>query len=114
MEEIKEAFHPVIVELMKFLAIGVSLLLVNILTMLRNNVKDSFLKRKVLKWAINKAIKMESKEFAKFTNDEKWARLVEHAKKLGITEAMLKRFEAEIMGAVEQWKNDDIIFRGGE
>jgi hypothetical protein len=114
MAEIKEAFHPVVVEFFKFLTVVVSVLLVNILALLRNSVKDTFLKRKILGWAINKAIKMEDKEFECLTNSEKWARLVRHAEKIGITEAMLLKFEAEIMGAVEQWKNENKLYRGGD
>ena len=114
MEEIKEALRPLTVEFFKFLAVVVSVLLINILTIIRNSVKDSFVKKRILKWAVNKAIKMEGKEFEKLTNDEKWKRLVSHAEKVGITEAMLKKFEAEIMGAVESWKNDCITFGGVE
>jgi DNA integrity scanning protein DisA with diadenylate cyclase activity len=108
MEEIKEALHPLMVEFFKFLAVVVSLLLINILTIIRNSVKDSFIKRRILKWAVNKAIKMEGKEFEKLTNREKWQRLVSQAEKIGITEAVLIKFEAEIMGAVEEWRNDCI------
>jgi hypothetical protein len=113
MEEIKEAFQPVVVEFFKFLAVLASLLLINILTILRSKVKDNWVKNKALSWAINKAIKMEGEEFEKFTNSEKWAHLVEGGAKVGITEAMLKSVEASIMGAVEAWKNDNKLW-GGE
>ena len=114
MEEIKEALQPVMVELMKLIAVIISVLLVNILTILRNSVKERFVKKRILSWAVAKAIKMEGKEFEKFTNTQKWLRLVEHAEKVGITEAELKRFEADIMGAVENWKNEQKLFGGVE
>jgi hypothetical protein len=104
-DAIKEAWQPVAVELMKFLAVVVSLLIVNILTILRNRFKDNILKVKILDWAIAKAIKMEGKEFEGWKNSSKWQRLVEHAAKVGITEAMLKKFEAEIMAGVENYKS---------
>jgi len=105
MEEIKQAFNMLVLEVLKFLGLVASILVVNFLTILRNNVKNNIIKRKVLDWAVSKAIKMEGDEFAKFTNTEKWARLVENAAKVGITEDMLKQFESDIIGAVEEWKN---------
>ncbi len=105
MEEIREALQPLALEFLKFLAVVVSVLLINILTILRNSVKDSFIKRKVLNWAINKAIKMEGEAFKDFTNEKKWERLVYHAERVGIKEKDLLRFEAEIMGAVEEYLN---------
>lgn len=105
MSGIKEAWQPVIDNFLKFLAVLVVALIMNILTILRNQVKDNIFKRKFLDWAIAKAIKLAKEKSEQLTNSEKWEELVKKAAKLGVTEAMMKKHEAEIMAGVEKWNN---------
>ncbi len=102
---ITDALQSFWAEAFKLLGVVVCLIITKLLGTMTTQVKDSFWKRKILDWAIEKAIKMEDAKFEALTNSQKWERLVEHANKLGITEAILKKFEAEIMAGVEAWKN---------
>jgi hypothetical protein len=104
MEEIKEALQPLIIDALKLLGVIACLLATNILTIIKNKVKHSYIKNKIFDLAVNKALKIEG--LKGLSGNDKWIRLVDVLGKAGIKEKDLLEIEAEVMAKVnEEYKN---------